>query len=103
MISLWYRHVLSQVQQWSGVRYSCHAGICGAACQDAAADARADDHRQPSDGRSADPAGGGTYTPNRTSVSLYKKFTPGGELRRFRMIFLQVSVSLTTLKCVSDS
>lgn len=72
------RHDLSQVQQWSGVRYSCHAGICGAACQDAAADACADDHRQPSDGRSADPAGGGTYTPNWTSVSLYKKFTPGG-------------------------
>lgn len=76
MISLWYRRDLSQVQQWPSVRYSCHAGICGAACQDAAADARADDHRQPSDGRSADPAGGGKYTPNLGAFIM--KFTAGG-------------------------
>lgn len=50
---------VSQVQQRSGVWHRCHAGISGAADQDAAADSHSDDHRQPTDRRSAGPAGGG--------------------------------------------
>lgn len=61
---LCHNNFVSQVQQWSGVRCSCHGGVSGAADKDAAADARSDDHRQPSDGKSAGPAGGGMYTPN---------------------------------------
>lgn len=64
MIALLYQFDLWQVQQRYGVWYSGHAGLCGAADKDAAADARSDDHRQPSDRRSAGTAGGGTYTPS---------------------------------------
>lgn len=53
---------LPVVQQRPRVRYSSHAGISGAADKDAAADARSDDHRQPSNRKSAGPAGGGMYT-----------------------------------------
>lgn len=57
-------HVVVQVQQWSGVRYSGHAGLGGSADKDAAADAGSDDHKQPSDGGSAGSAGCGMYTLN---------------------------------------
>lgn len=53
---------VSQVQQWSGVWYRCHVGLSGAADKDSAADHRSDDHRQPTDWRSTDPAGGGRLT-----------------------------------------
>lgn len=69
--SILLQYYLSQVQQRSGVWYSCHAGVSGAAGEDAAADAGSDDHRQPSDGRSADPAGGGMYTQLPAFMSFY--------------------------------
>lgn len=62
MTALLYQYRVSQVQQRPRVRYSSHAGISGAADKDAAADARSDDHRQPSNRKSAGPAGGGMYT-----------------------------------------
>lgn len=71
-----------QVQQRPGVWCGRHGRLSGAADKDAAADPGSDDHKQPPDRESADPAGGGMYT------------------HRWTFRSLDVSVFFTTWKCV---